>query len=156
MTNQKLPNECIDYIIADNVIEHLTKHDGEIALRQCFNLLKPSGKLRIATPNAREICLAYLNNDEIKLSEFRSVMTNHNLEANHFLDLIHNSFQEFGHEFGYPYDFEYLRFLLEKIGFQNIYMFETGCSFDANFLGVESRSSKTELWSQLCVEARKP
>lgn len=41
----------IDYIYSEHLIEHLTYKQGQLMLHECFRVLKPSGRIRIATPD---------------------------------------------------------------------------------------------------------
>lgn len=44
-------NNLIDAILTEHVWEHLTKEQGIIAAKKCFQYLKPSGYLRVAVPD---------------------------------------------------------------------------------------------------------
>ena len=41
----------IDLIYSSHVLEHMSQQDAMIALRNCFELLKPGGKLKIVVPD---------------------------------------------------------------------------------------------------------
>jgi SAM-dependent methyltransferase len=43
--------ETFDYIYSAHVIEHMTYSHGVNMLRECFRVLKTSGKIRISTPD---------------------------------------------------------------------------------------------------------
>lgn len=49
----KLPfgDASIDYVFTEEFIEHISKADAAIMLRECARVLKPGGVLRIATPD---------------------------------------------------------------------------------------------------------
>ena len=46
-----LPDASFDYIFSEHVIEHMSYADGGRMLRECLGVLKPGGRIRIATPN---------------------------------------------------------------------------------------------------------
>ena len=43
--------DCIDRILAEHVLEHLSERDCRMSLGECFCYLKPGGLLRIAVPD---------------------------------------------------------------------------------------------------------
>jgi len=49
LNEQKFPNNNFDAITIAHVIEHI--YDPVVLLKECFRILKPGGKLIIATPN---------------------------------------------------------------------------------------------------------
>ena len=53
------PNS-IAVIIAEHVWEHLTISDGELAIQNCFEYLKPGGYLRIAVPDGFHVSKQYV------------------------------------------------------------------------------------------------
>ena len=50
---QRFPfnEETYNYIFSEHVIEHISYQDGLKMLRECFRVLKQSGKIRISTPD---------------------------------------------------------------------------------------------------------
>ncbi|WP_404369832.1 class I SAM-dependent methyltransferase [Sphingomonas sp. MMS24-J45] len=50
---KRLPfaDSSIDYVFTEEFIEHISKGDAAIMLRECARVLKPGGVLRIATPD---------------------------------------------------------------------------------------------------------
>ena len=51
--------------LAEHVWEHLTPNDGRIAIEHCFELLAPSGRLRIAVPDGNSPDPAYIDHVRI-------------------------------------------------------------------------------------------
>jgi ubiquinone/menaquinone biosynthesis C-methylase UbiE len=49
LTNCPLPDNCIDFVIALNVLEHI--HDDNTALKQVYRILKPGGYAIIEVPS---------------------------------------------------------------------------------------------------------
>ena len=56
-----LPNASVDCIYASHCLEHFTPHDAELFLRECAQVLKPSGLLRIVVPDLEQAARAYLS-----------------------------------------------------------------------------------------------
>lgn len=53
----------VDGIYSEHFIEHLSQRDIVAFLRECRRVLKPGGRVRIATPDLGEIVRQYANND---------------------------------------------------------------------------------------------
>lgn len=52
----------VDFIYNEHFIEHLSRDDGLLFLKECFRVLKNGGVLRIACPDLDDIIKNYLNN----------------------------------------------------------------------------------------------
>lgn len=48
---RQFKRDTIDTILAEHVWEHLTPEDGLLAAKNCFEFLKPGGRLRLAVPD---------------------------------------------------------------------------------------------------------
>lgn len=64
------PDNSFDYIIGSHVIEHLSKQDGANFLSECRRVLKPTGLLRLAVPDAELLVRGY---SEGKLGYFDEI-----------------------------------------------------------------------------------
>jgi predicted SAM-dependent methyltransferase len=40
-----------DYVFSEHMIEHVSYAEGLLMLRECLRVLKPGGRIRIATPS---------------------------------------------------------------------------------------------------------
>src|SRR5438093_6396512 len=45
-----IPDESFDLVFCEHMIEHISFSDGLNMLRECHRILKPGGRMRIATP----------------------------------------------------------------------------------------------------------
>lgn len=54
------PDETFDAVFLLHIMEHLTPQEGESLLHEAYRMLKPSGLLRVSTPDLEDICRAYL------------------------------------------------------------------------------------------------
>lgn len=46
-----LPEGCVDVVFSEEVIEHISRDQGDAMLRECLRVLKPGGWLRLTTPS---------------------------------------------------------------------------------------------------------
>jgi predicted SAM-dependent methyltransferase len=125
-------------------------------LQNIFDCLIPGGVLRLATPNLRNIANVYLNPSLEELSSFKIDFSQHGIDIRFPPDLLKATFNNFGHQFGYIYDFETLQKLLEEIGFIGVEKFKPGKSNIDSLKNIENRIGESDQWGQLCLEATKP
>lgn len=52
-------DQVFDYVFSEHLIEHLMYQDGLFMLREIYRIIRPGGKLRIATPNIEAIIGLY-------------------------------------------------------------------------------------------------
>ena len=50
-------NNTFDYVFSKHLIEHIDYDDASAMLRECYRVLKPGGRVRIATINLRQSLL---------------------------------------------------------------------------------------------------
>lgn len=58
-----LPKESCEIIYSSHFFEHVEYPDALKLLRECYELLKPGGTFRLALPDFKGACAAYLKND---------------------------------------------------------------------------------------------
>jgi SAM-dependent methyltransferase len=60
---QPLPHSdsVFDAVFLFHIVEHLTTTEAESFLKEIYRILKPSGIVRLSTPDLEDICRAYLN-----------------------------------------------------------------------------------------------
>ena len=60
---QSLPHSdrVFDAVFLFHIVEHLTTTEAESFLKEIYRVLKPSGIVRLSTPDLEDICRAYLN-----------------------------------------------------------------------------------------------
>ena len=133
-------DDCtFDYVFSEHLIEHLEYQDGIQFVRECYRVLKPSGKIRVSTPDFRFLIELYAEK-KTELQEryivwaVDSFLSHIGIYRDTFV--INNFFRDWGHKF--IYDYKTLRDVLEKCGFINITRYNPGESDDKDFQGIEA------------------
>ena len=134
-----LPDQSFDYIFSEHVIEHVSYADGAQFIRDCFRVIKPGGRLRLATPNLGFITGLHHDPATPESDTYIRWTTDRYLPdapktAPGFV--VNNMFYNWGHRF--VYDAETLAASLESAGFQEIRQFCAGESDDPVLRGLES------------------
>lgn len=128
-----------DGVFTEHTIEHLYPNDVFKLLLELNRTMKKGALLRIAVPDIEKYINFYIKkDDEIFLKEYK-----YGCEA------IRNITQNYGHIS--VWDFEYLKFFLEKAGFKNIEKKEYREGNNQDLL----RDLKVREWETLYVEAFK-
>jgi len=135
-----MPSGSIHYIFGEHVIEHLSYDDGLRMLRECYRVLVPAGKIRIATPNLLKYIQLFQEpkTDEVqdylgRKIEIHSWPKSSRPEAT----ILNREMRSFGHK--YLYDPQTLSDRFAEAGFGTITQFPPGESDDPQLRGIESR-----------------
>jgi len=157
-----LPDGCIDYVYSEHMIEHLDLAEARHMLRECRRVLRPDGKIRIATPGL-EAMVALYGPDRSEDQEHYLAWIAERCYPGAGLDgpcLAFNSlFLSWGHRF--VFDRATLRHLLETEGFSDVRDYPVGQSDAPILRGLErhGRVIGDEAVGRLetiVVEARRP
>ena len=128
-----------DYVFSEHHIEHLTYDEGLFTLQECYRVLKPGGKVRIATPDLGNLLdLRAPERNELQERYIRFII-------DHFLTtkprsynasfVINNAFKNWGHQF--LYDSGTLSDALLETGFTDIVACRPGESEDPHLRAIE-------------------
>lgn len=134
-----IPDNSLKYVYAEQVIEHLPFDGGMDMLRESHRVLAPGGKLRVATPDLRQ--LVALFDQDLTESERRFMTAQLKLEsvsvkeAESPLFIMNMYFYRWGHQF--LYDQQTLRSALEAVGFRDVRFLRHGESDDPELRNVE-------------------
>ena len=154
-----LPDASFDLIFSEHVIEHITYTEGLSCLRECYRILRPGGRLRIATPSLRRLARLY---DE-DLTDLQRRYTSWSVDV--FVEdadvplpgfVVNNMLRNFGHQF--VYDEQTLRHALETAGFVDVKEWPVGQSDEPALTGLERHmrsAAEFNAYETLVLEARK-
>lgn len=132
----------IDFIFNEHFIEHLTRDEGIRFLKECFRVLRPSGILRLSTPDLRWLIAQYIAG---RLNEWHNV----GWAPQTLCQMMNEGMRLWGHQFLYD-----LRELIEVFfiaGFTDIVGAAHHSSTHSELIGLECRPFHQEL----IVEARR-
>lgn len=142
---------AFDYVFSEHLIEHMEYAEGVKMLRECFRVLRPGGKIRIATPDLRFLVGLY-SSEKTDLQKRYIVwaVDTHISKTGIHQDVfvINNFFQSWGHRF--IYDERVLTDTLVRIGFRDVMRCAVGDSTDDHLKGLESHGrSVTDEFNRL-------
>ena len=157
-------DNSLDYIFHEHVIEHINYHQGQFMLQECFRVLKPGGRIRIATPDLQVFLGLYGNQASAEQKLFLSEYVRFNSDVwsadlkhvrnNHAVFVLNHNFRAWGHQF--IYDYPALSEALERAGFSDTERQSPQESKDDNLCGLEFRKEIVGIFDALVVEAKKP
>jgi predicted SAM-dependent methyltransferase len=149
-----VPDGSIDFIYADNVIEHVTLDLGRAVFRHAYAALRPGGVFRLATPDVEAVARQYLENGELARA---GMERNRELGKNfvHPVELIRETFVGAKHYLGFCYDLASISAEMSAVGFE-VERVPAGKSEHPELTGLEVRMHPAEQATALIVEGRKP
>jgi len=131
-------NNVFAYVFSEHMIEHVPYSAGAAMLRECFRVLRPGGRIRIATPDLRKLAaLATIEGDQrngrytdwaLSYNNLPRIGTASCFVVNHFV-------RSWGHEF--IYDEDTLSATLTGAGFESVRRCEPGISCDVELSNLE-------------------
>ncbi len=133
-----LPDRAFDYVFSEHMIEHIGYKDGKSMLRECWRVLEPGGRIRIATPCLDNLMRLHQSHHDERSQHYIRWVTDYFLpEIKEYRPsiVINNAFYNWGHQF--IYDRETLKSALENAGFKDVVEFSPGNSGDENLQGLE-------------------
>ena len=114
-----LPDASFDLVYSEHMLEHLTYAEGQHCLRESFRVLRPDGRIRVATPSLEQLARLYDGGDVQERYVRWAVETlEPELQAPLPGVVVNNFFRSWGHRF--IYDAQTLRHALTEAGFVDI------------------------------------
>lgn len=138
-----IQSSTFDLVYSEHLFEHLDIYGQLNYLRECLRILKPGGKIRIATPDfdflidlakpeLSDIQKKHLQfNSDIFLKQIPEELRNSHLPVY----VINNYVRDWGHQM--IHNVSSLRSLLEYAGFNNIQFVKVGLSKEPDFENIE-------------------
>lgn len=126
----------IDYIYSEHFIEHISREEALLLLKECYRTLRPEGVVRITTPNLKKLISEYALGN---LEEWKDV----NWLPLSSCRLINEGMRWWGHQF--LYDENELKTILGEAGFDNLKILEWKKSEHKELEGLECRPYHEEI-----------
>ena len=154
-----LPDESFDLVFSEHMLEHIDYAEGLQCLRECRRVLRPGGRVRIATPSLERLVRLYEPETELQQRYLRWAIDNFSDDADAYLPgFVINTFaRAWGHRF--IYDGQTLRHALESAGFADIEECRVGESTDPRLAGLERHipeAPELNEYETIVLEARRP
>jgi len=154
------PDGQFEYVLTEHMIEHLTFPQGLRLLREIHRVLRPGGKVRVATPDFSflfRICSEEPSEEDRAYTLWASRAFCPDWPAGPVSE-VNNFFRAWGHQ--YIYDARVLGSALASCGFGEIVRCAVGESSDPVFRGVERHGERIGAGNNkvetLVLEASKP
>lgn len=149
-----------DYVYSEHMIEHVPWHDGLTMLKECHRVLKPSGALRVATPDMAVMVGLLADRSELaaRYVAWISEMAFKDLPIRGPAFAVNCAFNGWGHEF--LYDAETLEATMRLAGFTATRRCVPGESEDPHLSNLESHGANVGAremadFETMVVEARR-
>lgn len=155
-------DSTFDYVFSEHLIEHLTYSEGLFMLRECYRVLKPGGRIRIATPDLETLIGLYAQEkSELQQRYINWIVDIFLTEIGIYREsfVINAAFRRFGHQF--IYDHGTLESAMEEVGFVDVISYAPGETDDEAFRGIESHGraigdEDINRFETMVLEARHP
>jgi len=129
------PDESIDFIYAEHVLEHFQHMDVKMLLGECKRVMKPGAVLKVSVPDARIYLNAYCNPDGFDHRKF--CRFNAGLDYQLRINYLNYIFYMDGHHH-HMFDEESLLYTLESVGFETVRTREFDTALDQEARQYES------------------
>ena len=129
-------NDAFDYVFTEHMIEHVPYAGGKSLVRECLRVLKPGGKLRIATPDLDRILALRQPTTPLEKEYVHYALGAIPEVVDGQISFFINQFiRAWGHTF--IYDRETLSGLMRSAGFIDVTEWRPGESNDPDLTGIE-------------------
>ncbi len=138
VTRYPFPDDVFDVAFSEHMIEHVPYSAGASMISECYRVLKPGGRIRLATPD-----LAFLL-DLFRDQPSRLQQDYLDWSTQHFIPwapgvapgyVVNNFVRDWGHQF--IYDESTLRTSLERAGFVQVARVELNSSVEVSLQNLE-------------------
>ncbi len=101
------PPGTVSHVYGDNMIEHVPLEGARALFGHALRALRPGGRIRFVTPDARRCAEIYLEGGELAQAQFEA-HRGAGTRMEHAVDILRAVFVEYEHDRGYAWDFESL------------------------------------------------
>ena len=150
------PDNTFDRAFSEHMIEHVTYEQGRHFLRELYRVMKPDGRVRIATPNLRTLAALYAEpQSEEQRTYIKTVIDTYNpTVGDHLAGFAINQLFGFNHLF--LYDRDTLGLILKQAGFVKVEEYSSERTEDVAFRGMDAHANDYICYETLVLEAAKP
>jgi len=155
-----LPDASFTCVFSEHMIEHVPLDGARRMLAECHRVLRPGGRIRLATPDLARVIGLYGATDAPRQAYLRWAVAHNRLPAGVFADVmvINSLFHDHGHQF--LFDEAALTALLLAAGFTGIRRHAPGESDCPDLRGLEMHhhaiGHTANYFETLVLEAEKP
>lgn len=154
-----LPENSIDAVLCEHMIEHIPSESAHYLLNQCFRVLKPGSAIRVITPDLEGIarmCVNGPNEAEERYLAFLAKL--HGRDRMTASDAMNILFYEYGHR--HIYTIARLREVIAAAGFVDLAESRGGHPLRDIFIGAEGHpvfaGAENGAIEAFAIEAAKP
>lgn len=160
------PDDSFEYIYSEHLFEHLELPQAATLLEECFRVLKPGGRMRLAMPDFHFLMELYRHPDEEPNRRylawsyrlFGEKKWGEVAEEDYPVHVINNFFHLWGHRFIHTP--EHLTRMAERAGFEQFCRYPVGASDTPVFRNIERHRDSIPEWANeletFVVEMEKP
>ena len=148
------PDKSFEYIFSEHLMEHLSIVEQTVMLKECYRILKPGGRIRLAMPNLHFIMDLYNHPNKecnrkylewsYKLFGMRQGVPKVS-ESDYPIHVINNFFHLWGHQFIHTP--ESLERMACKIGYKYFKPYPIGDSDISTLKGLEKHGLDIPSWA---------
>jgi SAM-dependent methyltransferase len=163
-----IPDNSIDAVFSEHLIEHLKFNDSMKWLSECFRCLRSGGTFRCATPGLKQL-YSFYEGDMVGVSVNELLDRHYSRFSNDILKgygivppkslcvFLNDKLRLWGHH-QFIYDEQLLSEILERLGFIDIKIQQYGKSLIPYLDGLESHAGDDDWMKDECfvIEATKP
>jgi predicted SAM-dependent methyltransferase len=155
-----LPDASFDLMFSEHMIEHLTYAEGRRCFAECLRVLRPGGRIRVATPSLDRLMQLYASElTDLQQRYLRWSVDTFVPDADAYLPgfVVNNMFWNFTHRF--VYDEGTLAHTLQAVGFVDVESWPVGESGDPRLVGLERHMrsvAEFNAFETMALEARRP
>ena len=153
-----VPDSSFDYVFSEHLIEHLPRADADAMLAECRRILRPGGRIRIATPDLEALLALFAPGlDPLQVAYLESSAKRYAIDDAGPATYLNHFLRSWGHEF--VYDRATLEAQVREAGFTSLEWHDLGESGDPHLRGLENEGRMPPghlAYETMCLEAVRP